>query len=119
MENQIRQPEDQIRQVGITDLFAMIAFVMPLCTALAEVKRLDGSVLGYILVVPPAIVLGGVVVYTQWRIGRFVWRWSEKRSKTVQNGVVASLCLCLLLSIVVGVISGHKMAVFVVDHLNH
>ena len=97
----------------------MIAFFMPIFTAVAELKRVGGSALGYIVIVPSAIVVGGVIVYTEWRVGRTIWRRLEKHSKTVQNAVGASLFGLLLLGILVGLISGHKLALFVANHVAH
>jgi hypothetical protein len=107
----------QIRQVGLLDLLTMIAFVMPIYAAIAEVKRAGGGILAYVVASPLTVAMGALIVWVDWKLGKAVWIRSKGHSEKVKNAVGFALLAFQLFGIFVGLASGIRLAVFLVNHL--
>jgi hypothetical protein len=104
-------------QVTMMHLLLCIAFFMPVVTAITELKHSGGGTLRYLVAAPSALVLGALIVSLDWKLGKVVWlRW-QRYSKQAQNAVAIALLAGELLWIVVGVVSGVKLAAFVAEHV--
>jgi len=95
----------------------MTGFIMPIFATIAEVKLLGGGIVAYLLGVPPGIVLGVLIVSFEERLRRAIWLRFERYSRKVQNAVGFSLFVFQLLWIFVGLVSGSRLGMFVVNHL--
>jgi len=90
---------------------------MPIVVTLAAVKHSGGGALRYLVAAPSAVVISILVVYMDWTLGRAIWLRSQQYPKRIQKGVGVALFGFQLLSILVGTVSGVKLAAFVVNHL--
>jgi len=117
MDNHPLQQQTQTRQVGLMDLFALIAFFMPIVATIAMVKRSGGGALRYLLALPLAVALGTLVVPIDWKLGRVIWLRSENYSIAVQNAVGFCLFVLQLFWIFVGAVSGGRLATFLVNYV--
>jgi hypothetical protein len=117
MDNHPLQQQAQTRQVGLMDLFALIAFFMPIYATIGMVKRSGGGPLRYLLALPLAVALGTLIVSIDWKLGRVIWLRSGSYSKTVKNGVGFCLFVLQLFWIFVGAMSGDRLATFLVNHV--
>jgi hypothetical protein len=104
-------------QVTLMDLFLGIAFCMPITAATTELKRSGGGTLRYLIAVPSALALGAVIVWLDWKLGKTVWLRCQRYSKQAQNAVAVALFAIELLWIVVGGVSGFKLAAFIAEHV--
>jgi hypothetical protein len=119
MDGRLSNKRRHQRQVGLADLFALIAFFMPVSAAVAELRSKGVGALGYVLAIPSALILGIVIVSVEWKLGRTIWLRFEKYSKKVQNFVGAALCVVQLFWIFVGTAGGFKLGALVMDHITH
>jgi hypothetical protein len=62
-------------------------------------------------------VLGALIVSLDWRLRKALWVRCQRYSKQAQNAVAIALFAVELLWIVVGSISGFKLAAFVAEHV--
>jgi hypothetical protein len=93
-------------------LLLAIAFVMPLSGAIAELKHSGGGALRYVIVLPTSLAVGALIVWLDWKLGKALWSRCQRRSPQVQNVVAMFLFILELLWIVVGGVSGFKLAAF-------
>ena len=105
------------RQITLMDLFLAIAFCMPIIAATTELKHSGGGTMRYVVAVPSALALGAVIVSLDWNLGKTVWLRCQRYSHQAQNAVAVTLFALELLWIVVGGISGFKLAAFVAGHV--
>ena len=110
-----KNPEPE--QITLMDLFLGIAFCMPVVAATTELKLSIGGPLRFLVAVPSALVLGALIVWLNWKFGKTVWLRCQQYSKHAQNAVAIALFAVELLWIVVGGVSGFKLAAFVVEHV--
>jgi hypothetical protein len=80
-------------------------------------KHSGGGTLCYLVAVPLALALGAAIVCLDWKFGKTVWLRCQRYSKQAQNAVAVALFVVELLWIVVGGISGVKLAAFVAEHV--
>ena len=104
-------------QVTLMHLFLGIAFCMPITAAVTELKHSGAGTLRYLVAVPSALVLGVVIVWLDWKLGKAMWLGCQRYSKQAQNAVAMALFAVELLWIVVGGLSGFKLAAFVAEHV--
>jgi uncharacterized protein HemX len=104
-------------QVTLMHLFLGIAFCMPIAAATTQLKHSGGGTLRYLVAVPLALALGAAIVCLDWKFGKTVWLRCQRYSKQAQNAVAVALFVVELLWIVVGDISGFKLAAFVAEHV--
>ena len=86
MENPVPQ-HTQMRQVGLLDLFTMIAFIMPIYATIVEVKRAGGGILSYVVALPLTVAMGALIVWVDWMLGKAVWIRSKGHSEKVKKAV--------------------------------
>jgi hypothetical protein len=110
-----KSPES--RRVTLMDLFLGIAFCMPITAATTELRHSGGGTFRYLVAVPSTLALGAVIVYLDWELGKTVWLRCQRYSERAQNAVAVVLFAVELLWIVVGGISGFKLAGFVAEHV--
>jgi hypothetical protein len=110
-----KNPES--RQFSLMDLFLCVVFFMPFAAVTTELKNTGGGTLRYLAAVPSALALGAVIVWLDWNLGKTVWLRSQRYSGRAQNAVAWTLFAFELLWIVVGGVSGFKLAAFVSEHV--
>src|ERR1700683_2781838 len=103
-------------QVTLKHLLLGVAFVQPIAGATAAVKHFGGGTLRYSVAVPAALALGVVLVWLDWKIGKTVWLRCQQCSKQAQNAVALALFVGDLLWVVVGGLSGFKLAALIAKH---
>jgi len=103
-------------QVTLMHLFLAIVFFMPVAAVTSELERAGSGMLRYLIAVPLALVLGALIVSLDWTIGKAVWLRSQRSSERAQNAVAIGLLAAELLWIIVGTVSGFKLAAFVAKH---
>jgi hypothetical protein len=81
------------------------------------VKRSGGGILRYSFALPLSIALGTFLVRIAWNLGKAVWRRSTNYSEKVKNAIGLALCVFQGFWIFVGLVSGSRLAAFLVDHL--
>lgn len=104
-------------QVTIFHLLTSIAFCMPLGAVITELRHSGGGTLRYLVAVPVALALGVLIVSLDWKLGKALWLRCQRYSKQAQNAVAIALVAAQLLWIVVGDVSGFKLAALVVRHV--
>jgi len=104
-------------QVTVGHLLLGIAFCMPLGAAVTEIKHSGGGILRYLIVAPVALVLGVLIVTLDWKLGRALWLRCQRYFNTAQNRAAVALLGLQLLWILVGAISGFRLATFVAARL--
>jgi uncharacterized protein HemX len=104
-------------QVTLMHLFLGIAFCMPITAATTELKHSGGGTLRYLVAVPLALALGAAIVWLHWKLGKTVWLRCQRYSKQAQNAVAMALFAVELLWIVVGGLSGFKLATIVAEYV--
>jgi hypothetical protein len=104
-------------QVTLGHLLLGIAFCMPVSMAVAEIKHSGGGIFRYLIVTPLALVVGVLIVSLDWKLGRAVWLRYQQYSTRAQNRAAMALFTLQLLWIVLGAISGFKLATLVAEHL--
>ena len=117
MENRPDQQNPRMRQIGLMDLLAMVILFIPIFGTLAVVKRLGGGFLRYSLALRLSIALGTLIVSVDWKFGRAIWRRSTNYSEKAKNLVGLALVVFQVFWIFVGLVSGSRLAAFLVDHL--
>jgi len=65
-----------------------------------------------VIVLPASLALGALIVCLEWKLGKALWSRCQRRAPQVQNVVATFLFVLELLWIVVGVVSGFKLAAF-------
>jgi hypothetical protein len=104
-------------QVTLKHLLLGVAFVQPIAGATAMLKHFGVGILRYSIAVPAALALGVVIVWLDWKIGKTVWLRCHQCPKQAQNAVALALFAVDLLWIVVGGLSGFKLAALVAKHV--
>lgn len=104
-------------QVTLGHLLLGIAFCMPVSMGVTELKHSGGGILRYLIVAPSALVIGALIVSFDWKLGKAVWLRCQRYSNKAQNRAAMGLFGLQLLWIVLGAISGFKLATFVAAHL--
>ena len=104
-------------QVTLMHLLLGIAFCMPIGMAMPQLKNSGGGLLRYVVAAPATLILGILIVFLEWKLGKAIWLRCQRYSKKAQNVVAFGLFVLQLLWIVVGTISGFKVATFVAEHV--
>jgi hypothetical protein len=117
LEDRAASKNSESGQVTLMHLFLFIAFFMPVVAATTALKLSAGGTLRYLVTVPSALVLGALIVSLEWRLGKALWLRSQQYSEQAQNAVAITLFALELLWIVVGTVSGDKLAAFVAEHV--
>jgi len=104
-------------QVTLGHLLLGIVFCMPVSMAVIEIKHSGGGIFRYLIVAPVALVLGVLIASLDWKLGKAVWLRCQRCSNRAQNRAAMALFGLQLLWIVLGAISGFKLATFVAAHL--
>ena len=104
-------------QVTLTHLLFGIAFCMPIGMALTELKHSGGGMLRYLVAAPSTLVLGALIVTLDWKLGRAIWVRCQRYSNKAQNTAAIALFELQLFWIVIGAISGFKLATLVIEHV--
>lgn len=98
----------------LVDLLIVVALFIPAVAVLEEVKAAGGGVLPYLVGLPLALVLGGLLVLIEWRLEWFLWRRSQKYGDRTQNIVAIGLLALCLAWIVLACICGDGLAHLVI-----
>jgi hypothetical protein len=104
-------------QVTLMHLLSGIAFCMPIVAATTELKHSGGEILRYLVAVPSALALGAMIVSLDWKLGKTAWLRCQRYSNRAQNAVAVALFALEPIWIVVGGVSGFKLASFVAEHV--
>ena len=108
------QTEDEQGHVTLGHLLMGIALFMPAAMVVGEVRAVGGGVLRYLLGLPLALVLGGLVVLLQWHSGKFFWQRSQRYCDRAQNIVAIGLFTLDLVWIMLAGICGYRLAHLVI-----
>lgn len=101
----------------LMDLLVGIAFFMPIVAATSELKQLGSGQLRYVIAVPSAISLGALIILSDWKLGKALWRKCQPYSKQVQDRLAISLFALQLVWIALAAVLGTKLAGFVAKHI--
>jgi hypothetical protein len=104
-------------QVGLGHLLLAIVFFMPMSGAVTELKNFGGGDLRYLIAVPCALAAGSLVTWLDWKLGKILWTKGQRHSRITQDVVAIALLALELCWIVVGGVSGFKVAAFVARHI--
>lgn len=105
----------EMRRFGLVDLFALIAFFIPIFAAISGVNRQGGGSTRYLVTLPLSIGLGVLIVCVEWRIGKVIWWRFEHYSDKVKNAVGVFLFVIQLFWIFVGLMIGTRLGAFIVN----
>src|SRR5579872_1234590 len=104
-------------QVTLGHLLLAIAFCQPVGIAVIQIKHSGGGILRYLVIVPVALALGFLIASLDWKLGKATWLRCQAYSNRARKRVAIALFCLQLLWIVLGVISGFKLATFVAAHV--
>jgi hypothetical protein len=90
----------------LMDLLLGIVFFMPIYATVAGVKQSGGGALRFLVAVPSALVLGILIVFVDWRLGKALWLRSRQYSEKVQSVVSVALFAFEAIWIFLGLVSG-------------
>lgn len=90
---------------------------MPIESVIGTVRALGGGVLRYVIALPFGILLGVLIVYVAWKLGRSVWVRFQNRSEKTKNRVGMALFVFQLFCIAVGLVSGGIVGKLIVHYL--
>ena len=93
-------------------------FLYAYLAATSELKQLGNGPLRYVIAVPSAISLGALIILSDWKLGKALWRKCQPSSKQVQNRLAISLFALQLVWIALAAVLGTKLAAFVAEHIS-
>jgi hypothetical protein len=105
-------------QVTLMHLLLSIAFFMPLIAACGEIQNTGGGITRYLLAVPLSIMIGVIIVVSDWNMGKMLWMKSQQLSRRIQNATALALLVLEVLWIFVGAVSGSKLGILVARYIN-
>lgn len=106
-------PQRKTGQVTLSHVLWIVILVMPPSAMVGVVKDTGGGALKYLVSAVIGLVLGSLILWMHWKIGRAVWPRFQRSSQTVRNVVAFGLFAQGVVWALVGLVVGVKSAALI------